>query len=106
VAVYVYDPSDAVVTVTMFEFHPKTSTICFPLTPAPFAVNLPETVNVVPPWIELGVENAVSEVETGLPSEPVLSFSVIVPGPLNVTRVGSLELEQANPPEQPQLESV
>jgi hypothetical protein len=86
VAVQLYDPSDCVVTVIAFVLHPNTTTIVRPPTPAPFAVNVPETVNIVPPCIELGVENAVSEIETGLVSDPVFRFSVIVPGPLNVTR--------------------
>jgi hypothetical protein len=104
--VYVYEPSNAVVTVTMFVLHPNTNTIVSPPTPPPFAVNDPETVNDVATSVELGVDNAVSEVEVGFDSDPVLKFNVIVPGPLNVTRVGSLEPEQANPPEQPQLDSV
>jgi hypothetical protein len=86
--------------------HPNTNAIVLPPTPAPFAVSFPETVNVVPFPVELGVENAVSEVEMGLVSEPVLRFNVIVPGPSNVTVVGSFEPEHTSPPEQLQLESV
>jgi hypothetical protein len=90
----------------MFESQPKTNTTVSPLTPTPFAVNDPETANVVPPCIELGVAEAVNEVEMGFDSEPVLRFKVIVPGPLNVTRVGLFEPEQVRPLEQLQLEGV
>ncbi len=98
VAVQVYDPSvGLVVAVTMFVLQLNTHTIgSFP-TPTPFAVRVPETVNVAPPPVEPGVDTAVSEVETGLLSEPVFRFSVILPGPLNVTRVGSFEPEQVRP---------
>jgi hypothetical protein len=98
--VYVYDPSDPVVTVTMLVLHPNTNTIVSPPIPAPFAVRLSETVNVVPLPVEVGVDNAVSEVETGLDSEPVLRLSVIVPGPSIETKTTLLEPEQDNPSEQ------
>jgi hypothetical protein len=88
----------------MFESQPKTNTTVSPLTPTPFAVNDPETVNVVPPCIELGVAEAVNEVETGLVSEPVLKFMVIVPGPPIETKTTLLEPEHDNPPEQLQFE--
>ncbi len=97
VAVYVYDPIDPVelvVTVTMLLLHPNTNTIVSPPTPTPFAVNVPDTVNV--PGDGYDTE-AVSEVETGLLSEPAFRFSVIFPGPLNVTGVGSFEPEQVRP---------
>jgi hypothetical protein len=91
----------------MFVLHPNTNTIVSLPRAVPFVnVNLPETVNVVPACVEFGVENAVSDVERGLLSEPVLRFNVIFPGPLNVTRVGSFEPEQVRPLEQLQLESV
>lgn len=47
---YVYDPSPAVITVTIFVLQPNTNTICFPPIPTPFDTfrNLPETVNEVP----------------------------------------------------------
>jgi len=84
--------------------HPNTNTIVSLPRAVPFVnVNLPETVNVVPACVEFGVENAVSDVERGLLSEPVLRFNVIFPGPLNVTRVGSFEPEQVRPLEQLQL---
>jgi hypothetical protein len=97
VAVYVYDPLDRVLTVTMFVLHPNTNTIVSLPTPPPFAVRLPEAVNVVPVPVELGVDTAVSEVETGQVSEPDLRTNVIFPGPSNVTCVGSFEPEQARP---------
>ena len=106
IAVYVYDPSALVVTVTVFEVQPNTNTIVSPPTPPPFAVSVPETVKEVPCTGFAGDAEVISEVETGLESEPVLRFIVIVPGPLNVTRVGSFKPEHANPPEQLQLESV
>jgi hypothetical protein len=94
------------VTVNVFEFHPKTSTVCSPPKPIPFAVSVPETVKDVPRAGFAGDAVAVSEVETGLVSEPVLRFNVIVPGALNVARVGSFEPEHASPPVQLQLETV
>ena len=97
VVVYVYDPIDPVelvVIVTILLFHPNTNTIVSPPTPTPFAVNVPDTVNVPGDGYD---EEAVSEVETGQVSEPILRFSVIFPGPLNVTRVGSFEPEQVRP---------
>ena len=90
----------------MFVLHPNTSTIVLPLTPFPFAVNDPETVNDVPGDGFDCDEEAVKEVETGLLSEPILRFSVIVPEPSNVIRVGLFEPEHTSPPEQFQLESV
>ena len=84
---HVYGPSDSVVTVWMFVLQLNTHTIFSLGTPAPFDVNVnfPETVNGEP-GDGAGVEgDAVSNVETGLVSEPVWRFSVIVPGPLNVT---------------------
>ena len=82
---HVYDPPDPVVTVWMFVLQLNTHTIVSPLTPTPFAVSDPETVNGEP-GDGVDVEgDAVSMVETGLVSEPVWRFRVIVPGPLNVT---------------------
>lgn len=105
VALQVYDPSVWVVTVTTVVFQLKTHTIGS-LPPSPFGVSVPETVNGAPPPIEFGVANAVSEVEMGLVSEPVLRFNEIVPGPMNVTRVGSLDPEQVRPFEQLQVDNV
>jgi hypothetical protein len=69
----------------MFVLQLNTHTTVSPLTPTPFAVNDPETVNGEP-GDGVDVEgDAVSMVETGLVSEPVLRSRVIVPGPLNVT---------------------
>jgi hypothetical protein len=97
VAVQVYDPSDRVVLVTMLVLQLNTHTIgSFP-NPPPLAVRAPETVNVVPPPVEPDGNIAVSEVDTGLLSEAVFRFSVILPGPLNVTKVGSFEPEQVRP---------
>jgi len=105
VPVQVYDPSGWVVTVSMFVLQLNTHTIGSPLTPTPFAVKLSETVNG-----ELGVGvddegDAVSVVETGLLSEPVLKLRVIVPGPVKETSVRSFDPAQDNPPEQTQLET-
>ena len=47
VAEHVYDPSNPVVTVSMLALQLNTHTIFSPLTPAPFAVNVPETANAV-----------------------------------------------------------
>jgi hypothetical protein len=97
VVVYVYDPTDPVelvVTETTLLLHPNTNTTVSPPTPTPFAVNIPDTVKVPGDGYEA---EAVSEVETGLGSEPVLRFNVIFPGPLNVTIVGSFEPEQVSP---------
>ena len=106
VAEQVYDPRVWVVTVTMFVLQLNTHTIVSAPTPTPFAVSVPETVNGEP-GDGVDVEgDAVSMVETGLVSEPVWRFRVIVPDPLNVTRVGSFEPEHTSPPEQLQLESV
>ena len=88
--------------VKMFVLQLNTHTIGSPLTPPPFAVNDPVTETDDP----LTDAAAVSEVETGLLSEPVLRFSVIVPEPVNVTVVGSFEPEHTNPPVQVQLENV
>lgn len=109
VAEQVYNPPDTVVTVTMPKFHPKTHTIGFPTKPAPFAVNVPETVNDAPCTGFAGDAEAVSEVETGLDKDPVLRCKVIEeggPGPVKVTVVGLLEPEHDNPPVQLQLEIV
>jgi hypothetical protein len=102
--VYVYDPSDPVVTVTMLVLHPNTNTIVLPLKPAPFAVSVPETVNDEPEDGLGGIAEAVSIVEIGSVSEPVLRFSVIVPGPSIETKTTLLEPEHDNPSEQVQLE--
>ena len=106
VAEQVYDPSACVVAVTMFVLQLKTHTIVSPPTPPPFAVSVPETVNDVPPETELGVAEAVKDVETGFDRDPVLRFRVIEPGPETVTTVGSLESKHDNPPEQVQLANV
>ena len=93
---------------TMFVLQLKTHTIFSPLTPFPFDVNVnfPETVNGEP-GVGVDVEgDAVSIVELGLVSEPVLRVSVIVPDPLNLTVVGSFEPEHVNPPVQVQLDTV
>jgi hypothetical protein len=86
------------VTATIFEFQPKTRRICFPPSPAPPAVNDPETVNDDPACNELGDADAVNDVETGLESDPVFKFKVIEPGPVAVTSVTSFDPEQAKPP--------
>jgi hypothetical protein len=97
VPVQAYDPSARVVLVTMLVLQLNTHTIgSFP-NPPPLAVRTPETENVVPSPVEPGGDTAVSEVETGLLNEPVSRFSVILPGPLNVTTVGSFEPEQVRP---------
>jgi hypothetical protein len=81
----------------MFVLQLNTHTIgSFP-TPSPFAVRVPETVIVVPSPVDPGGNTAVSEVDSGLLSEPVFRFSVIFPGPLNMTRVGSFDPEQVRP---------
>jgi hypothetical protein len=90
----------------MLEFQPNTKTTVSPLTPIPFAVNIPETVNVAPGAGFVGEAETVNEVETGFESDPVFRFKVIVPGPVNVTVVGLFEPEHASPPEQLQLENV
>ncbi len=100
------DPSACVVTVTMLELHANTNTICAPPKPTPFAVSMPETVNCAPPCTVLGVAITVKDVEMGFESDAVFRFSVIVPGPANVTTVGLFEPEHVKPPEQLQLESV
>ena len=97
---YVYDPPD-VETGTMFVLHPNTNTIVsILLTGTP--VRSPVTVNDVPSTDAV----AVSEVETGVDKDPVLSVRVIVPVPVNETVVGSFEFAHANPPVQVQLENV
>jgi hypothetical protein len=90
----------------MFVLQLNTHTIGSPLTPLPPSVSVPETVNGEPGVGLDGVAEAVSIVELGLVSEPVLRFRVIVPGPVSVTVVGSFEPEHANPPAQLQLENV
>ena len=104
VAVQVYDPSARVVLVTMLVLQLNTHTMgSFPIPPA-FAVRVPEIVNVAPSPVEPGGDNAVSEVETGLDSEPVLRINVIVPGPFTETKITLLEPEHDNPLIQLQLE--
>ncbi len=72
-------------TVTSFVLQPNTNTIVLPPNPAPFAVKVPDTVNVVS-WEGFeGVAEAVREVDMGFVSDPVFRVNVIVPGPLNVT---------------------
>ena len=105
----VYAPAfapDWVVTVTMFVLQLNTHTIGSPVTPLPPSVSVPATTNDEPGDGLGGVAEAVSIVELGLVSEPVLRFSVIVPEPLSVIRVGSFEPEHTSPPEQFQLKSV
>ena len=85
VAEQVYVPRAWVVTVTMFVLQLNTHTIVSAPTPTPFAVNFPETVNGEPGDGVDVEDDAVSVVETGLLSEPVLRFRVIVPEPLIVT---------------------
>ena len=102
----VYAPPVVVVAMTMFVFELNTQTIGSGVTPTPPSVNVPVTVNGEPGVGADGVAEAVSIVELGLVSEPVLRVSVIVPGPLNVTIVGSFEPEHVNPPVQVQLDTV
>jgi hypothetical protein len=84
----------------------STHTIGSPLRPPLFAVSVPETVNEAP-GPGLGCDaDAVSIVEVGFGKDPVLRFRVIAPGPVKETIVGSVEPEQANPPEQFQLDKV
>jgi hypothetical protein len=83
-------------------FQLNTNTIgSFP-TPAPFAVNVPETVRSPPE----SVAEADNCVETGFDKEPCLRFSVIEPEPDTVTTVGSVDSAQDNSPEQVQLSNV
>ena len=103
---YVYDPPDPVVTVTMLVLHPNTNTIVSPLTPLPSAVSVPETVNDDPGVGVDGAAEAVSMVETGFDKDPDLRVNRTIPGPLNVAIVGSFDPEHVNPPEQVQLETV
>jgi hypothetical protein len=89
----------------MFVLQLNTHTIGSPLTPLPPSVNVPVTVNDEP-GVGADVDaNAVSIVELGLVSEPVLRFSVIVPGPLIETKITLLVPEHDNPLEQAQLET-
>jgi len=94
------------VTIAISVFQLNTNTIVSLPTPAPFAVNAPETVRDVPPITEPGVAEAVNEVEIGFDNDPVLRFSVIEPEPVTVTTVGSVDSAQDNPPEQLQLSNV
>ena len=103
---YVYDPPDPVVTVTILVLHPNTKTIVSPLSPFPPAVSVPETVNDDAGVGLGGAAEAVSMVETGLDKDPDLRVNRTVPGPLNVAIVGSFDPEHVNPPEQVQLETV
>jgi hypothetical protein len=81
----------------MFVFQLNTHTIgSFP-NPPPLAVRAPETENVVPSPVDPGGDTAVSEVETGLDSKPLLRFIVIVPGPFTETEITLLEPEHDNP---------
>lgn len=66
--------------------------ILSPTNPTPFAVNLPEIVNDLPTCSELGVAEAVIDVEMGFESVPVFMFNEIVPALEDVTIVGLLEL--------------
>lgn len=105
-AVCEYPPVEFVVAVTTAVLQLNTRIIVSPSFPTPFSVRIPETVNVLP-WDGLGgVAKAVSEVETGFDKRPVLRFKVIVPGPRNVTRVGSFDPEQVKSPMQSQLDIV
>jgi hypothetical protein len=97
--VYVYDPLVAI-TVTILVPQPKTRTTFSLDNPPPFAVNEPETVTEA----TFSVAEAVSKVDTGPLSEPVLRLSVIVPGPSIETEITLLEPEQDNSGEQVQLE--
>lgn len=101
VAVQLYDPPDWVGTVMMFVLQLNTHTIGS-VESAPFGVSVPITVTDEP----LTDAEAVSEVETGLLSEPILRFRVIEPAPDTVTTVGSLAPKQDNPLEQVQLAKV
>jgi hypothetical protein len=94
--------------VTTLGLHPNTKTSVSPVTPPPFAVKAPETVNDEPEDGFVGEDEAVSIVETGSVSviELVLRFRVTVPKPVNETVVGSFEPEHVSPPEQLQLERV
>ena len=76
------------------------------LEPPPFGVSVPETVTDEPGVGLGGVAEAVSIVETGFDRDPILTFRVIVPGPVKETVVGSFDPEHANPPEQLQLDTV
>ena len=102
VAVQVYDPAGLVFTVTMVVLQLSTHTIGSLESP-PFGVSVPETVTDDPGVG--GVADAVSMVETGLVSEPVLRVSVLAPGPVKETGVGSPDPVQDSPPEQVQLET-
>ena len=89
----------------MFVLQLNTHTTVSAPTPTPFAVSDPETVNGEP-GDGVGVEgDAVSMVETGLVSEPVWRFRVIVPGPVKETGVRSPDPAQDRSPEQAQLET-
>ena len=106
VAVSEYPPVELVIAVTTAVLQLNTRTIVSPSFPTPFSVRLPETVNVLP-WDGLGgVVKAVREVEIEFDKDPVLRFKVIVPGPRNVTRVGSFDPEQVKSPMQLQLDIV
>jgi hypothetical protein len=59
------------------------------------------------PWVGFdGVAETVNDVDVGFVSDPVFKFNVSVPGPVNVTWVGSFEPEHVRPLEQLQLERV
>ena len=106
VAVYEYPPVEFVSAVTSAVSQLNTRIIVSPSFPTPFAARIPETVNE-PPWDGVGgVAKAVREVETEFDKEPVLRFKVIVPGPRNVTKVGSFDPEQVKSPMQLQLDIV
>jgi len=104
--VYEYPPVGFVVVVTTAVLQLNTRMILSPPFPIPFAVRLPDSVNTLPRDGFRGVAKAVKEVETGFDKEPVLRFKVIVPGPRNVTRVGSFDPEQVKSPMQLQLDIV
>ena len=103
---YEYPPVEFVIAVSTAVLQLNTTTIVSPSFPTPFSVRIPETVNVLP-WDGLGgVAVAVREVETEFDKEPIFKFKVIVPGPRNVTRVGSFDPEHVKSPMQFQLDIV